>query len=57
METTYYGVPIIGIPMFADQFNNVNTAVQKGFAKRVDLDLETPVNLKAAIDDILGNPR
>ncbi|XP_026332313.1 UDP-glucuronosyltransferase 2B1-like [Hyposmocoma kahamanoa] len=56
-ETIYWGIPVIGMPMFADQFNNVDTAVHKGFAKRVDLDLETPANLKAAINDILGNPR
>ncbi|XP_049885624.1 UDP-glucosyltransferase 2-like [Pectinophora gossypiella] len=56
-EAIHFGVPIIGVPMFGDQFINVDRAVNKGFAKRVDLDFETPVNLKTAIEDILQNPR
>ncbi|XP_073959119.1 UDP-glucosyltransferase 2-like isoform X1 [Choristoneura fumiferana] len=56
-ETLHYGVPIIGIPVFGDQFINVNRAVHKGFAKVVSLGYDTPVHLKAAIDDMLGNPR
>ncbi|CAG5038702.1 unnamed protein product [Parnassius apollo] len=56
-EALHFGVPIIGIPMFADQFINVNRAVAKGFAKRVDLNYETPENLKMAIEEILGTPK
>lgn len=41
--------------MFADQFINVDAVVQKGFAKRVDPNLATLVDLKATNDDILGN--
>lgn len=56
-ETIHYGVPIIGIPVFGDQFINVNRAAHKGFAKVVPLSYDTPVHLKVAIDEMLGNPR
>ncbi|XP_013139437.1 PREDICTED: UDP-glucuronosyltransferase 2B1-like [Papilio polytes] len=54
-EALHYKVPIIGIPMFADQFININRAVAKGIAKRVDLNYNTPTNLKLAIEEILEN--
>ncbi|GBP15238.1 UDP-glucuronosyltransferase 2B13 [Eumeta japonica] len=54
-ETVHYGVPIIGIPVFADQFVNVNRAVNKGFAKKVDLSYNTPKELKEAILEVLND--
>ncbi|CAH2054214.1 unnamed protein product, partial [Iphiclides podalirius] len=39
------------------KFINVNRAVAKGFAKRVDLNDNTPVNLKIAIDEIISSPK
>ncbi|KAJ0172132.1 hypothetical protein K1T71_012105 [Dendrolimus kikuchii] len=56
-ETIHFGVPIIGIPVFADQFINVNVAVQKGLAKKVDLSYTMAGDLKAAIIDILSDPK
>ncbi|XP_028166369.1 UDP-glucuronosyltransferase 2B15-like [Ostrinia furnacalis] len=56
-EALHYGVPIIGIPMFADQFINVDRAMKKGFALKVDIVEDMTVHLKAAIEEILGNPR
>ncbi|XP_014360114.2 UDP-glucosyltransferase 2-like [Papilio machaon] len=54
-EALHYRVPIIGIPMFADQFININRAAAKGIGRRVDLNYDTPKNLKLAIEEILGN--
>ncbi|XP_013166097.1 PREDICTED: UDP-glucuronosyltransferase 2B1-like [Papilio xuthus] len=54
-EALHHRVPIIGIPMFADQFININRAAAKGIGKRVDLNYDTPKNLKLAIEEILGN--
>ncbi|RVE44215.1 hypothetical protein evm_011114 [Chilo suppressalis] len=56
-EATKSGVPIIGIPMFADQFINIDRAVRRGFAKKVTLDYNCPNNLKTAIEDIVGDNR
>ncbi|XP_063832458.1 UDP-glucosyltransferase 2-like [Ostrinia nubilalis] len=56
-EALHYGVPIIGIPMFADQFMNVDRAIKKGFALRVNIAEDMTDHLKAAIEEILGNPK
>ncbi|CAK1594077.1 unnamed protein product, partial [Parnassius mnemosyne] len=56
-EAVHFGVPIIGIPVFADQFVNILRAVNKGFAKKVDLSYEIVDELKTAIEDILIDPR
>ncbi|XP_060805880.1 UDP-glucosyltransferase 2-like [Amyelois transitella] len=54
-EAVHFGKPIIGIPVFGDQFNNVYRAVKKGFAKKVNLAYDMKDKLKAAIDDLLIN--
>ncbi|GBP15258.1 UDP-glucuronosyltransferase 2B13 [Eumeta japonica] len=55
-ETVHFGVPIIGIPVFGDQFINVERAVNKGIAVKVDLSYDTPKELKLAIQEVLSNP-
>ncbi|XP_053615383.1 UDP-glucosyltransferase 2-like isoform X2 [Plodia interpunctella] len=56
-EAVHFGKPIIGIPVFGDQFNNIDRAVRKGFALRVDLAYDMKDHLRAAIDDALHNKR
>ncbi|XP_072943570.1 UDP-glucosyltransferase 2-like [Epargyreus clarus] len=53
LEATHFGVPLIGIPIFADQFSNVDFAVARGNAIRVDFSEEFPRKLKDAIDNVL----
>ncbi|XP_023943057.2 UDP-glucosyltransferase 2-like [Bicyclus anynana] len=55
-ETVHFGVPIIGIPVFADQFVNVGRAVKKGFAQRVDLSYSLAADIEKAIRNVLDNP-
>ncbi|XP_013189936.2 UDP-glycosyltransferase UGT5 isoform X2 [Amyelois transitella] len=56
-EAVHFGKPIIGIPVFGDQFNNVDRAVKKGFAMRVDLAYNMKDKLKAAINEFLRDKR
>ncbi|XP_072933660.1 UDP-glucosyltransferase 2-like [Epargyreus clarus] len=56
-ESIHYGKPIIGIPAFADQFTNVARGERKGYARKVDLSYNLADDLKAGIDEVLGNPR
>ncbi|XP_045779566.1 uncharacterized protein LOC123877105 [Maniola jurtina] len=53
-EALHFGVPIIGIPGFYDQFINIQRTVNMGFAKKVDL---TYSILELAIQDILEDPK
>ncbi|XP_061379749.1 UDP-glucosyltransferase 2-like [Danaus plexippus] len=55
LETIKYGVPIIGIPFFADQYLNTNRIVSKGFGKRIDISENTPEELIVAVREVLGN--
>ncbi|CAK1594073.1 unnamed protein product [Parnassius mnemosyne] len=56
-ETLHFGVPIIGIPVLADQFNNIDRAVKKGYAIRVDLTYSLVDDLKVAINNMLSDPK
>ncbi|KAM3962076.1 UDP-glucosyltransferase 2-like [Aphomia sociella] len=56
-EAIHFGVPIIGIPIYFDQFVNVNRAVVKGYAISVPLSFNLPNDLKAAIRTMLSEPR
>ncbi|XP_041982833.1 UDP-glucosyltransferase 2-like [Aricia agestis] len=55
-ESIHFGVPIVGIPVFADQFINVARAVKKGFARRVDLSYSMVGKLHEEINVVLSDP-
>ncbi|XP_062525247.1 UDP-glucosyltransferase isoform X2 [Bombyx mori] len=54
-ESVHFGVPIVGIPVFGDQFINVQRAVKRGFAKKVDFSYSMVGELKVAIQEILSD--
>ncbi|CAG9793379.1 unnamed protein product [Diatraea saccharalis] len=56
-EAVHFKKLVIGVPMFADQFLNMDRVVGKGFGKRVDLDWDFVDNLRVAIAEIIDNPR
>lgn len=56
-ETVHFGKPIIGIPVFGDQFNNMMRAENKGFAVKVDLSYSLAEDLKAAIAEVLSTDK
>ncbi|XP_047510867.1 UDP-glucosyltransferase 2-like [Pieris napi] len=56
-EAVHFGVPIIGIPMFGDQFVNIRTAVKNGIGKEVKLSINLSDTLEKTINEVLSNPR
>ncbi|XP_045487170.1 UDP-glucosyltransferase 2 isoform X2 [Pieris rapae] len=56
-EAVHFGVPIIGLPAFADQFINIRSAVNNGFAKEVKLSVNMGNELLLAINDVTNDPR
>lgn len=57
IETVYYGVPIIGIPVFGDQPSNIANAVANGFAVSISLYELNEDKLSWALNKILNNPK
>ncbi|XP_060805937.1 UDP-glucosyltransferase 2-like [Amyelois transitella] len=55
-EALHFGVPIIGVPIYFDQFINVNKAVNKGFALIAELDVHLADNLRTPIQKMLADP-
>ncbi|CAL7940607.1 unnamed protein product [Xylocopa violacea] len=55
-EAVYYGVPMIGIPIFTDQEKNINILVHKKVAILLPLDNINEHTLSAALDKVLHDP-
>lgn len=55
-ESIYFGVPVVGIPVFGDQQMNMAIAQNKGFGLTIDLPTLSGTTLRSAIKEILGNP-
>lgn len=57
IEAVYHGVPVLGIPVFGDQKNNIHAAVDKGYAVSIPLDTLTEESFSKALYEILHNPK
>jgi glucuronosyltransferase len=57
MEAVYSGVPMVGIPLFGDQFHNVKNFEDEGILVRLDYTSITKENVLKALRKVLENPR
>lgn len=55
-EAVTYGVPMIGIPLFADQFMNIDAYVARNIAVKLDLKKVTEKDMDAALNAVLWDP-
>ena len=55
-EAIYYGVPMIGFPLFGDQYLNIQAYVKKQIAIKINLHNITEENLMNALTEILKTP-
>ncbi|XP_052054552.1 UDP-glucuronosyltransferase 2B1-like [Apodemus sylvaticus] len=55
-EAIYHGIPIVGIPLFADQPDNINHMVAKGAAVRVDFSTLSATDLLTALKTVINDP-
>ncbi|KAF2905636.1 hypothetical protein ILUMI_00538 [Ignelater luminosus] len=56
-EAVYHGVPIIGIPIFADQEKNIALAEKSGYAILVPYKQLTEEGLSHALSEVINNPK
>ncbi|XP_059612718.1 uncharacterized protein LOC132259183 [Phlebotomus argentipes] len=56
-EAKYHGVPIVGIPFFADQMTNIATAEREGWAVTVELKSLSEETFTKAISEVVNNPK
>ena len=52
LESVYFGVPMIGIPIFGDQPHNVEMFKKKGVAIEISLSDITEAKLTSALREI-----
>ncbi|XP_026823909.1 UDP-glucuronosyltransferase 2C1-like [Ooceraea biroi] len=57
LEAIIYGVPMIGIPLYVDQYNNIDAYVAKNIAVKLDVHKMTEEDMDAALNAILHDPK
>ncbi|XP_046662555.1 UDP-glucosyltransferase 2-like [Homalodisca vitripennis] len=57
IEAVYTGTPMVGMPLFSDQYNNIQTLVLKGAAELLDLHHLTKERVLEAVTKVLNNSR
>ncbi|KDR11536.1 UDP-glucuronosyltransferase 2C1-like isoform X2 [Zootermopsis nevadensis] len=57
LEAIIRGVPVVGIPVFADQSLNIERAVEAGYGLRIDFNNITTESLTWALREIIETPK
>lgn len=55
-EAIYHGVPMLGLPLLVDQFDNMLRVSERGAGKTMDITKLTEDDLYHAIVEVVGNP-
>ncbi|KAH8331593.1 hypothetical protein KR074_007669, partial [Drosophila pseudoananassae] len=56
-EAVHYGVPVLGMPVYADQYSNLNNGKQAGLALVMDYRKFTEEELRSNLLELLENPK
>ncbi|XP_018785252.1 PREDICTED: UDP-glucuronosyltransferase-like [Bactrocera latifrons] len=57
IEAVHHAKPVVGMPVFYDQYLNVEKAVHKGFGVAINFRNFTSAELRDAILEVLNNPK
>ncbi|XP_012258838.3 UDP-glucosyltransferase 2-like [Athalia rosae] len=57
LESLRYAVPLIGVPLFADQFSNIDAAVHRGIAVRLDHEKLTADKIIEAVKSVVHDTK
>lgn len=57
LESLKFGVPVIAIPVFGDQPSNAMRSVRAGYALMVTFSIDVGGELRAALNEMLGNDK
>ena len=55
-EAIYHGIPVVGIPLFGDQFDNIVHMKTKGAGVRVDFLTMSSTDLLHAVKTVTNDP-
>lgn len=55
MEALYFGVPVVGIPVAADQFSNMHKLVQRNMGVKLNLNNITESILHQVLTSLINN--
>nr|CAD7203160.1 unnamed protein product [Timema douglasi] len=57
LEASYHGVPILGIPCFGDQHQNILRVQESGYGLTLDLNNITETSVAWSLDELINNLR